>query len=108
MAKLHAAARNALPSKDFALPGERKYPIEDRSHAANAKARASGKPEQGRVDAAVARKYPNMGKGGDPPAKPGAGSKVKAGPEHAKKLAIVLMAPRPGAPGARPPMGPRR
>jgi hypothetical protein len=35
------------------------------------------------------------------PAKPG-GSKVKAGPEHAKKLAIVLMAPRGGAPPARP------
>jgi hypothetical protein len=96
MAKLHAAARNALPSKDFALPKERKYPIENRSHAANAKARASGKPEQGTVDAAVARKYPGMGKGD---AKPGGGSKVKAGPEHAKKLAVVLMAPRAPAGG---------
>jgi hypothetical protein len=75
MGVLHAAARKALPKSDFALPSERKYPIENRSHAANAKARASGKPEQGTVDAAVARKYPNMG---------------KAKPEHAKKLAAAL------------------
>lgn len=62
MGLLHAAARKALPSSSFALPQQRKYPIPDRSHAANAKARASGKPEQGQVDAAVARKYPDMGK----------------------------------------------
>lgn len=62
MAKLKAATRNALPAKSFALPAQRKYPIPDRSHAANAKARASGKPEQGAVDAAVARKFPSMGK----------------------------------------------
>lgn len=112
MAKLHAAARNALPSKDFAMPSARKYPIENRSHAANAKARASGKPEQGRVDAAVARKYPNMGKGGSDP-KPTPKPRAKAGPEHAKKLAIVLMGPRPGvaprpAMPAPPAMGMRR
>jgi hypothetical protein len=81
MAKLHAAARNALPAKSFAIPSERKYPIEDRSHAANAKARASGKPEQAQVDAAVARKYPNMGK-------------TKPGPEHAARLAGALRGQR--------------
>ena len=90
MAKLNAASRNALPAKSFAEPGARKYPIPDRSHAANAKARASGKPEQGRVDAAVAKKFPNMGK-----------PKTKAGPEHAKKLTAVLMAPKSG--GGMPP-----
>jgi hypothetical protein len=74
---LHAAARKALASKQFAEPGARKYPIPDRSHAANAKARASGKPEQATVDAAVARKYPDMGK-------------KKAGPTEAKKLAGAL------------------
>lgn len=58
--KLTAHKRNALPSSAFALSG-RRYPIFDRSHAANAKARASGKPEQGRVDAAVRRRYPKMG-----------------------------------------------
>lgn len=61
MAKLDAAARKSLPAKDFAGPN-RTYPIPDRSHAANAKARASGKPVAKRVDAAVARKYPGMGK----------------------------------------------
>jgi len=39
MAELSTAHRNKLPSKDFAGPG-RSYPINDRSHAANAKARA--------------------------------------------------------------------
>ena len=39
MAKLTSKARAALPASKFALPGGR-YPIEDRAHAANAKARA--------------------------------------------------------------------
>jgi hypothetical protein len=41
MADLKAKTRNALPKSDFGMPGERKYPMPDRSHAANAKARAS-------------------------------------------------------------------
>lgn len=63
MARLKAASRNALPSRDFAGP-DRSYPIENRSHAANAKARVANKSPQlkARVDAAVARKYPGMGK----------------------------------------------
>jgi hypothetical protein len=64
VAKLTAAKRNALPNSAFALPG-RRYPIQDRSHAANAKARVSqyGTPaEKARVFAAVARRYPDMGK----------------------------------------------
>lgn len=64
MAKLDAKARNAIPSVEFALPSERKFPIEDRSHAANALARAaqSGVPEiKAKVTAAVHRKYPDMG-----------------------------------------------
>lgn len=63
MAKLTTRARKAIPSGDFALPG-RRYPIEDRSHAANAKARVSqyGTPaEKAKVDRAVARRYPDMG-----------------------------------------------
>lgn len=65
MAKLDAKERNAIPSKEFALPGERKFPIEDRSHAQNALARAaqSGVSEiKAKVTAAVHRKYPDMGK----------------------------------------------
>ncbi len=63
MAKLTSGARKAIPSSSFALPG-RRYPIEDRSHAANAKARVSqfGTPaEKATVDRAVAAKYPGMG-----------------------------------------------
>lgn len=39
--KLKAAQRNALPASDFALPAERKYPINDKSHAGLAKGRAA-------------------------------------------------------------------
>jgi hypothetical protein len=64
MAKLTSAARNALSGSSFALPG-RRYPVFDRSHAANAKARVSqfGTPaEKAKVDAAVSRRFPGMGK----------------------------------------------
>ena len=41
MAKLNAAARKKIPASEFGQPGSRKYPMQDRSHAANAKARAA-------------------------------------------------------------------
>lgn len=65
MAKLTTDERKALPKKEFAEPGKRSYPILDRAHAANAKARVSqhGTPaEKKQVDAAVSKKYPDMGK----------------------------------------------
>lgn len=40
MAKLTTKARKRLPKADFAGP-DRSYPVPDRSHAANAKARAT-------------------------------------------------------------------
>jgi hypothetical protein len=40
MAPLTTKRRNALPKSEFGLPGRRAYPMPDRSHAANAKARA--------------------------------------------------------------------
>ena len=40
MSKLTTRSRNALPKSAFALRGD-KYPVEDKPHAANAKARAS-------------------------------------------------------------------
>lgn len=49
MAKLTSAQRNALPSSDFAIPSERKYPIEDASHRRNAKARASEMENKGKL-----------------------------------------------------------
>lgn len=54
MAKLTAKHRNALPDSAFAIPSERKYPVNDRAHAANAKARAAqfASPEvRAKVDA---------------------------------------------------------
>jgi hypothetical protein len=61
MAKLTSAQRNALPSSAFALPKQRKFPMEDAAHVANAKARAtqSGNP---RIKAAVARKARTAGR----------------------------------------------
>lgn len=41
MARLTTKERNALPSSEFADPKDRKYPINDKAHAANAKSRAS-------------------------------------------------------------------
>jgi hypothetical protein len=49
MSKLKAATRNKLPKKEFGLPGERKYPIEDKAHARNAKARASEMVHKGKL-----------------------------------------------------------
>jgi hypothetical protein len=64
MGKLTSKARNDLPASDFVFPKTRKFPIENRSHGANAKARATNKSPavRERVDAAVDRKYPGMGK----------------------------------------------
>lgn len=56
MAKLRAAQRNKIPSSKFGLPGSRKYPINDRSHAANAKARATQQVKAGHLSPASAAK----------------------------------------------------
>ena len=52
MAKLTTEKRDALPAKDFAEPAERAYPIEDKAHARNAKARASQAVKAGRMSKA--------------------------------------------------------
>lgn len=62
MAKLNAARRNKLPSKDFAGPG-RSYPIEDKAHAKDALARAAhnASPEERKsIAEKVHRKFPGM------------------------------------------------
>jgi len=48
VAKLTAKKRNALPKSDFAGP-DRSYPVNDKSHAANAKARASQMVNKGKL-----------------------------------------------------------
>ncbi len=50
MATLTTARRKNLPSSDFALPG-RRYPVEDKAHARDAKARASQALNAGRLTA---------------------------------------------------------
>ena len=52
MAELNANTRKKLPAGKFAEPKERKYPIEDKAHARNAKARASQAVKAGRMSKA--------------------------------------------------------
>lgn len=51
MAELTSKKRDKLPTKEFGLveDGERKYPMPDKSHARNAKARASQQYNKGRL-----------------------------------------------------------
>jgi len=49
MAKITAKKRNKLPKSDFGLPGEKKYPMPDKAHAANAKARATQMVNKGKL-----------------------------------------------------------
>ena len=56
MADLKTKARDKLPAKDFAEPAKRAYPIEDKPHARNAKARASQAVKAGRMSKAEAAK----------------------------------------------------
>lgn len=56
MAKLTSKTRKTLPASKFAEPGERKYPIPDKSHAKNAKARASEMENKGKISASTKEK----------------------------------------------------
>jgi len=49
VATLTAAERRRLPRREFAEPEKRKYPIPDRAHAGNAKARARQAVKAGRM-----------------------------------------------------------
>lgn len=55
MAKLTTKARKVLPKSDFAGPG-RSYPVNDRAHAANAKARATQMVAKGKLSKSAAAK----------------------------------------------------
>jgi hypothetical protein len=61
MARLIAARRNKIPTKDFAGP-DRSFPIQDASHARNALARASQfHPElKAKIRAKVHKKFPGI------------------------------------------------
>lgn len=49
MAKLTGKDRKKLSSSTFGMPKERKYPMPDKSHAANAKARATQMVNKGKL-----------------------------------------------------------
>jgi hypothetical protein len=49
MAKLKAGKRKKLPKKSFGQPGKRKYPMPDKAHAGNAKARATQQYRKGKL-----------------------------------------------------------
>jgi hypothetical protein len=52
MAELSSKSRDKLPAKDFAEPEKRAYPVEDKAHARNAKARASQQVKAGKMSTA--------------------------------------------------------
>jgi hypothetical protein len=63
MGKLSAAQRRKLPVSDFAEPGKRKYPVNDKGHAKAALSRVehNGTPaEKKAVVAKVRKKFPGM------------------------------------------------
>lgn len=49
MATLTTQRRNKLMPAQFGLPGKRAYPLNDKSHAANAKARATQQERAGNL-----------------------------------------------------------
>ncbi len=56
MAKLTTKKRKKIPKSEFGLPAEKKYPMPDRSHAANAKARAAQMEKKGKLSPAAKKK----------------------------------------------------
>ena len=56
MGILTATRRKNLSASDFGEPGPRKYPMPDKAHAANAKARASQAVAAGRMSASTEAK----------------------------------------------------
>ena len=56
MAKLWSKTRSKLPKSDFGLPGEKKYPMPDKAHAANAKARATQMENKGKLSSSAKAK----------------------------------------------------
>lgn len=67
MATMTTKARNNLSSSQFGLPATRQYPVNDKAHAANAKARAAqqvkagnlSKSQQAEIDAKANRVLKN-------------------------------------------------
>jgi hypothetical protein len=56
MATISEKKRDKLKESTFGLPEERKYPMPDKAHARNAKARASQQKEKGNLTSAEKKK----------------------------------------------------
>lgn len=56
MSKITTKQRNALPDAKFAEPKERKYPVDTKNRAKNAKARASEMEKKGKLSMASKEK----------------------------------------------------
>ena len=56
MAKLKSSRRKRLKKSQFALPGSRKYPVHDKSHASNAKSRATQQYKKGKISKSTKNK----------------------------------------------------
>jgi hypothetical protein len=52
VADLTTRKRKSIPKSEFGLPDEHKYPMPDKAHARNAKARASQQKEKGNLTGA--------------------------------------------------------
>jgi hypothetical protein len=53
---MNAKRRKRLPKSKFGLPGSRKYPMDTRGRAANAKARATQMHRKGKISASTKAK----------------------------------------------------
>ena len=49
MSKISTKARKEMPKSEFGMPGKRAYPMPDKAHAANAKARATQQVKAGNL-----------------------------------------------------------
>jgi|SRR5262245_4037957 len=61
---LTQSARDKIKTKNFAMPGSRSYPIQDRKHARNALSRAAQSKTKGNyseIARKVHEKYPDIG-----------------------------------------------
>ena len=56
MAKLTAKIRKKIPAKEFGEPAKHAYPMPDKAHAANAKARAAQMVKKGKLSKSEQRK----------------------------------------------------
>jgi hypothetical protein len=53
MSILSEKKRKKLPKSEFGLPGKKKYPMPDKAHASNAKARATQMVKKGKLSSSA-------------------------------------------------------